>query len=164
MKNLAPHKKPFYLQAHDQLLSDLTLITRWLLYIGAAFFIASLLLTSLFTSSDDIQGIWILILGWIGLVIFQFSWFANPLNLLALLLVNQRPTVALLLSISAFILASQTFFFSEIPTGLSHEKIFIKEFGLGFYFWYLAQALFLIGMFIEVLSRHKKTRTSLVSS
>ncbi|MCF6190765.1 MAG: hypothetical protein L3J51_09815 [Cocleimonas sp.] len=163
MKKLEIAKKPLYSQAHEQLLSELSLITRLVVYTGFAFFILSLLLTSLFTSGEDIQGYWILALGWIGLIIFQFSWFANPLNLLALLLVNQRPIVALLLSIVAFILASQTFIFVEIPTGTSSGKIHIKELGLGFYIWYLAQGLFLLGIIIEVFS-HKKARTSLASS
>jgi len=163
MKNLKITKKPFHIQAHEQLLSELSLMTRLIVYAGLVFFLFSLLFTSLFTSGEDIQGYWILALGWIGLIIFQFSWFANPLNLLALLLVNQRPVVALLLSTTAFILASQTFIFIEIPTGTSSGKIHIKELGLGFYIWYLAQGLFLLGILIEVFS-HKKARTSLASS
>jgi len=160
MKKAKIAKGSLYIQAHEQLLSPLSLTTRLIIYAGFAFFFLSLLLPSLFTSGDDIQGYWVLVLGWIGLIIFQFSWFANPLNLLALLLINQRPVVALLLSTVAFILASQTFVFVEIPTGTSSGKIHIKELGLGFYIWYLAQGLFLLGMLIEVFS-HKKARTSL---
>ena len=163
MKKSEIIKKPLYIQAHEQLLSELSLTTRLIVYAGLAFFLLSLLFTSLFTSGDDIQGYWILAIGWIGLIIFQFSWFANPLNLLALLLVNQRPVVALLLSTTAFLLASQTFVFVEIPTGIGSGKIHIKELGLGFYIWYLAQGLFLLGIFVEVFS-HKKARTSLASS
>lgn len=163
MKKTEIVKKPLYIQAHTLLIADLSLPTRLIIYIGFSLFLLSLALTSLFTSGDDIQGYWILVLGWIGLIIFQFSWFANPLNLLALLLVNQRPVVALLLSTLAFILASQTFVFVEIPTGTSTGKIHIKELGLGFYIWYLAQGLFLLGFLVEVFS-HKKARTSLASS
>jgi len=159
MENLENIKKSLY----EQLLSDLSLTTRLIIYVGLAFFLLSLLLTALFTSGEDIQGYWILVLGWIGLVIFQFSWFANPLNLLALLIVSQRPVIALLLSTVAFLLASQTFVFVEIPTGTSSGKIHIKELGLGFYIWYLAQGLFLLGVLVEVFT-HKKARASLASS
>ena len=123
-------------------------------------FASSLMLTSLFTSGDDIRGYWLLIMGWAGLIIFQFSWFANPINLLALLLLQQQPKLALLLSFVALIFASQSFFLSEIPTGIRHGKIFIKEFGLGFYLWYLSQSLFFLGILVEVIVGHKKTGTS----
>lgn len=164
MKKVETANKPLYSQAYEQLMSELSLMTRLIVYVGFILFLLSLFLTSLFTSGEDVQGYWVLALGWVGLVIFQFSWFANPLNLLALLLVNKHPTQALLLSTIAFILASQTLEFSEIPSGTSLGKIYIKELGLGFYVWYSAQGLFLLGMLVEVLSRYKKTRTSLVSS
>ena len=159
MKNFKITKKPLYIQAHEQLLSGLSLTTRLMVYVGLSFILLSLLFTSLFTSGEDIQGYWILAIGWIGLVIFQFSWFANPLNLLALLLVNQRPVVALLLSTGAFLFASQTFIFVEIPI-TSAEKIYIKELGLGFYIWYFAQGLFLLGILVEVFSHKNNTPTS----
>ena len=157
MQNLETSKKSLYIQAYEQLLSELSLSTRLIVYAGLAFFLLSLLFTSLFTSGKDIQGYWILAIGWIGLIIFQFSWFANPLNLLALLLVNQRPVVALILSTTAFLLASQTFVFVEIPIGTGSGKIYIKELGLGFYIWYLAQGLFLLGIFVEVFSHKNST-------
>ena len=121
---------------------DLT--PKLLIYLGFSSFFISLFLTSFFTSGDDIQGYWVLIIGWIGLIFFQLAWFANPINLLAILLIKHHPRKSLLLSLLAFSLASQTFLFPEIPIGLPHDKIFIKELGLGFYFWYLAQALFLL--------------------
>lgn len=136
--------------------STLSPITRLIIYAGIAFFILSLLFISFFTSGEDIKGIWLFLIGWMGLIIFQFSWFANPLNLLALLLISHRPYLALALSILAFILASQALIFSEIPIGINHEKIFIKELGLGFYFWYLAQGLFLFGIAVETIIQAQK--------
>lgn len=143
-------------------LKEFRLFTRLFVYTGFVFFIVSLPITSLFTSGENIDGFWILVMGWIGFIIFQFSWFANPLNLLALLLLKQRPITALFLSITAFALASQTLYFSEIPTGDRNGKIFIKELGLGFYFWYFSQGLIFIGIAIETFSGHKKTETSSV--
>ncbi len=142
---------------------EFLLPTKLLVSLGLVFFIVSLLITSLFTSGEDIRGFWVLALGWIGLIIFQFSWFANPLNLLALLLLDHRPKMALLLSVIALILASQAFTFSEIPAGAGQEKIHIQQLGLGFYFWYLSQGLFLIAIIIEALGGHKKTEASSVS-
>ncbi len=136
--------------------ADLSLLARIFIFIGIFFYLFSLPLVSLFTSSEDIQGIWILLIGWMGIIIFQFSWFANPLNLLAMLLMTKRPLAAFLLSIIAFLLASQAFSFSEIPAGLNNEKVFIKDMGLGFYFWYMSHGLFLIATLIEALKRAQK--------
>lgn len=122
-----------------------------LVIVGLICFSLSLYQVALFTSGDDLYGIWILLIGWIGLVIFQLSWLANPLNLLALLLLSSKPKLSLLLTLIAFLLASQTFYFTEIPVGLNQEKIYIKELGLGFYLWYIANGLFVIATLIEVL-------------
>lgn len=114
------------------------------LYAGMMFFSVSLFLIVFFTSGDDIQGYWVLATGWLGFVIFQFAWYANPLNLLAILLVGRRPAVALLLSIAALTLATQAFLFNEIPTVSGEEKTYIREFGLGAYLWYLSHCLILL--------------------
>ncbi len=133
------------------------LITKLLVFFGIASFVASLFATSLFTSGDDIQGYWILFIGWIGLLIFQFSWFANLLNLLALLLLNKKPLISFFISSLAFTLATQTFYFTEIPIGIEDNKLYILELGLGFYIWYFAHFLFLLATIVEIF-RHKKTR------
>jgi len=122
-----------------------------LLYLGFSCIVISLFLPSLFTSKGDITGIWVLLTGWMGLFIFQFSWFANPVNLLAILFVTKRPRVSLLLSIFALILASETFWFREIPADINLGKIFIKELGAGFYIWYFAQIVFLISFLLRSL-------------
>ena len=122
-----------------------------LVIVGLICFSLSLYFVGLFTSGDDLYGIWILLIGWMGVIVFQLSWFANPLNLLALLLMSTKPRVSLLLSVLAFLLASQTFRFSEIPIGFNQERIFIKELGIGFYLWYTANGLFVVAALIEVL-------------
>ncbi len=137
---------------------DFSILAKILTYTGVCFYLFSLPLVSLFTSSEDIHGIWILLIGWLGIVILQLSWFANPLNLLALLLVTRRPLLALLLSFIAFLFASQAFEFSEIPAGLNHEKVFIKEMGLGFYLWYVSHGLFFIAIFIRNFGAVTKKR------
>ena len=122
-----------------------------LVIVGLICFSLSLYYVALFTSGDDLYGIWILLIGWMGLIIFQLSWLANPLNLLALLLLSSKPKMSLFLTMIAFLLASQTFLFMEIPTGLNQERIYIKELGMGFYLWYAANGIFVIAALIETL-------------
>ncbi len=123
---------------------------------GLILFSLSLYFIALYTSGDDIYGIWLLLIGWIGIVFFQLSWFANLLNLLALLLLSTKPKISLLLTLLAFLLASQTFWFVEIPVGLHQEKIYIKELGLGFYLWYSANGIFILAALIETLRKKSK--------
>ena len=132
-------------------------ITNLLISLSLACFVASLFLVSLFTTGEDIRGFWILLLGWFGLLIFQFAWYANMLNLLALLLLHKRPFISFMLSSLALLLATQSFYFTEIPTSTSGGKLFIKELGLGFYLWYFAQLVFLIATFIEIF-QSKRSR------
>jgi len=130
------------------------------LFMGLACLTLSLFMPAFFTSAEDIYGYWVLITGWIGAIFIQFAWYANPLNLLALLLARDKPRTALLLSFAALILASGTFIFYEIPTGFNYEKIFIKELGLGFYIWYAAQVFFLLALisrFINYLERSENS-------
>jgi len=131
------------------------LIARLLVIAGLVCYSLSLYLVGLYTSGDDLYGIWILLIGWMGIVVFQLSWFANPLNLLALLIMSSKPRVSLLLTILAFLLASQTFLFTEIPTGFNQERIYIKELGIGFYLWYVANGIFVVATLIETLRRKK---------
>lgn len=122
------------------------------MFMGLACFTLSLFMPVFFTSAEHIYGYWVLLTGWLGLIFIQFAWYANPLNLLALLIARENPRIALLLSIFALILASGTILFYEIPVGLNYEKVFIKEFGLGFYIWYLAHVFFLLALFFRFLS------------
>lgn len=132
------------------------IFARIILFIGLICYSLSLYSVALFTSGDDLYGIWILLIGWFGLIFFQLSWLANPLNLLALLLISKRPKLSLLLTILAFLCASQTFLFSEIPIGINQEKVFIKEFGIGFYLWYLANGLFMFAALFEAFSKKRR--------
>lgn len=132
--------------------SRLKSLSSILLATGMFFFVLSLFLHVFFTTGEDIRGVWVLLTGWLGFVIFQFAWFANPLSLLAILVMKTRPVVALLLSILAVVFASEIFLFNEIPAVSGGEKIYIKEFGLGAYFWYIAQWLFLYSNVLNVIN------------
>ncbi len=139
--------------AHPSLLKTLSSL---LLYSGITLFIISLFFNVFFTNSDDISGIWILLMGWLGFIIFQFAWYANPLSLLAILLMKKRPVVAVLLSLLAVIVASGTFIFNEIPAASGNEKIYIKELGLGAYIWYASHWLILYAMVFNSLWKGKR--------
>jgi len=132
---------------------------RYLFSLGVSCLFISLFLTTFYTSDNPLNGAWVLIIGWLGFVVFQFSWYANPLNLLALLFYSTRPLVAFLLSFLALLLATQMFGFSEIPTGYAQGKIFIKELGFGAYIWYVSQVVFFV-LFASgyIKSCIKKTR------
>lgn len=116
----------------------------YLFSIGISCLFISLFLTTFYTSDNALNGAWVFLIGWLGFVVFQFSWYANPLNLLAFLFYSTRPLVALMLSFLALLLATQMFSFSEIPTGYAPGKIFIKELGFGAYIWYASQVVFFI--------------------
>lgn len=120
------------------------------IFLGFTCFTLSLFLPVFFTSAEEVYGYWVLIIGWLGVIFIQFAWFANPLNCLALLLTNKHPRVALCLSLLALLIASEGFILLEIPTGINQEKVFVKEFGLGFYAWYVAHCCFLLA----ILSRY----------
>ena len=133
-------------------ISFVALFMNIFLFMGLACFTLSLFMPVFFTSAEDIYGYWVLITGWIGAIFIQFAWYANPINLLALLLARDKPGIALLLSCLALLFASGTFIFYEIPTGTNYEKIFIKEFGLGFYIWYVAQVFFLLALLCRFIN------------
>lgn len=132
-----------------------TLCINIFMCLGLACFTLSLFMPIFYTSGEDIVGYWVLITGWIGVIFIQFAWYANPLNLLAFLLARENPLIALILSLCALILASGAFLFYEIPLGINYEKVFIKEFGLGFYIWYAAHAFFLLAMFSRFINSLK---------
>ncbi|MGK0271971.1 MAG: hypothetical protein ACI88H_002637 [Cocleimonas sp.] len=138
--------------------SLLSLSVNIFMFMGLACLTLSLFLPVFFTSADDIYGYWVLLIGWLGMIFIQFSWYANPLNLLALLITTKKPITALLLSILALLLASSTTLFYEIPIGLNYEKVFIKEFGIGFYVWYGAQVFFLFALLCRYLIYIKTKR------
>ena len=120
-------------------------------FLGLACFSLSLFMPVVFTSGEDIYGFWVLITGWIGVIFIQVAWYANPVNFLALLLARENPRIAFLLSLLAFMLALGAFLLYEIPIGINYEKLFIKEFGLGFYLWITAHFLLMCALFFNCL-------------
>lgn len=106
-----------------------------LLLAAAVLFCVAMVETAYVTTEQAISGYWIFITGWLGFLIFQFAWYANPLTLMALLLMRRRPWWALLSSGLALVAMSQAFLFQEIPMDTSGNTIAIASRGVGFYCW-----------------------------
>ena len=106
-----------------------------LLLAAAVLFCMALADEAIITSEQPIKGFWILLTGWMGFIIFQFSWYANPLALMSVLLMRRRPVWSLLASGIALLLVAQAFLFDEIPTVKPDEPIMVLARGTGFYLW-----------------------------
>ena len=110
-------------------------LTILLLLIAAVFFVLSMADTAFVTTQQPIKGYWVLLTGWMGFVIFQFAWFANPLILLSLMLFRRKTKWALVASALALICLSQAFMFADIPVDTSGVSIEVVARGNGFYYW-----------------------------
>ena len=149
------HKNALDSYNSEKTISFSEFLPKFTLFLSLLSFVISLFLSTFFTSDGNVIGGWVFILGWMGILVFQFAWYANPLNVLALLIFESQPRLAVLLSLLALVIASEAFSFQEIPTGLftgiHSDKMFIKELGLGFYSWYLSQILFLLALLSKYL-------------
>ena len=110
-------------------------LTILLLLVAAVLFLLSMADTVFITTQQHIKGYWVLLTGWMGFVIFQFAWFANPLTILALLLFRRRAIWAMLASTLALLCVSQAFIFEDLPIDTSGEYIEVVARGNGFYYW-----------------------------
>jgi len=109
------------------------------------------------TSERPIKGFWMLLTGWMGFMIFQFSWYANPLALMSVLLMRRRPVWSLIASGAALLLVTQAFLFDEIPTVKAEEPILIMARGNGFYLWIASiVCLFYACIFMVIYRRFTK--------
>lgn len=124
----------------------------FLLAAGVLFCIA-LVETAFVTTEQAVKGYWIMLVGWMGFMIFQFAWFANPLALLSLLLIRKHPWWALLTSVLSLACLSQAFLFSEIPTDTSGQNIAIVSRGIGFYCWVGSIACVFYGAIMMLIYR-----------
>lgn len=106
-----------------------------LLIVAAILFCIAMVDTVYTTKDQGIQGYWIFLTGWLGFLFFQFAWYANPLTVLALLLMRKHPWYALLSSALALLCMSQAFLFYEIPADAKGNTIAIISRGVGFYCW-----------------------------
>lgn len=104
-------------------------------FLAVVLFLLSLFLPAFITQSQDIYGYWVLAMGWLGFITFQFAWYALPLAIIAIRVSARKPQFALLLAVFAILVASEAFIFKKVPFDSSEEVI---DVGLGFYLWYMS--------------------------
>lgn len=136
-----------------------------MLLVGLAFilFFLSLFEPVFITEDKVIKGYWVLAMGWLGFVIFQFAWYANLLSLLAILLMSKRAGTAFILSLLALLLSTESFLFDEIPSADSNKNIAIIDNEIGLYLWIGAHCAVLYAV-ILMLIRKKMIDHEKVSS
>ncbi len=124
-------------------------LTYLIFFIATSSFIGSLFFPAFLAQTRDIDGYWVLFLGWIGFLFFQFAWYAAPLMLLAVYTSAHSPRFAFLLAVLAIIIASEAFLFDEIPLREAQQKIL--GYGLGFYLWYGSFYIAALGVLQKLL-------------
>jgi membrane-bound ClpP family serine protease len=127
-------------------------LTYLVFFIAASSFISALFFPAFLAQTQDIDGYWVLFLGWLGFLFFQFAWYAAPLMLLAVYTSAQSPRFAFLLAVLAIIIASEAFLFDEIPLREAQQKIL--GYGLGFYLWYGSFYIAALGVLQKLLLWH----------
>ncbi|MCK5902741.1 MAG: hypothetical protein KAG28_06280 [Cocleimonas sp.] len=119
----------------DFRLSLLKTIAILLVILAFFLFFISLFEPVFVTEERVIEGYWILAMGWLGFLIFQFAWYANLLSFLSILLMSTRAGTAFILALLALLLATESFLFDEIPSGSSEKSIAIIDNDIGLYLW-----------------------------
>lgn len=84
------------------------------------------------------------LIGWLGLIDSHFSWYANPLFLLALLLRN-RPGPSSVLGFGAVVLAVSFLFHDQIIASEAPTFKPIKAYGLGYGLWLTSLVVLFVG-------------------
>ena len=112
------------------------------LFLGGLLWVAAFWLPVFETSERTITGYWIFATGWMGVVVFQFAWYANLLMLMAVIMMYTAPVRATILAAAGLLVATQAFWFNVLPGTTSGVEII--EQGLGFWFWY--GSIFLLGL------------------
>lgn len=114
------------------------------LFLGGLLWVMSLTQVVFHTTHGAVMGYWVLATGWMGFVLFQFAWYANLLQLLGVLLMYRRPNWAMLLVVSAVLLAGQAFWFEDIPG--QEVNMHIVRLGAGFWLWFGSMVLMTLGV------------------
>jgi hypothetical protein len=108
------------------------------------------------------MGYWVLVSGWLGIIAFQFGWFANLLIFLAVLWMYKHPIRATLIAAAAVLVATQSFWFTVMPG--KFENINIIGQGLGFWLWYGSLILMCVGVIFGSDNETKRELTTLKPS
>ncbi|WP_162596683.1 hypothetical protein [Thiofilum flexile] len=115
-----------------------------ILFLGGLCWVSSLWFPAFYTDTNTLMGYWVLISGWLGIITFQFGWFANLLIFLAVLWMYKYPIRATLVAAAAVLVATQAFWFVVMPG--ENENTNIIGQGLGFWLWYGSLIIICIGV------------------
>ena len=98
---------------------------------------------------DPMNGLNILLLGWMGVFIGQFAWFANPfIALSALILLFRQWLAAIIAILIGLAISLNTFalFGQEIPADEANvNKLTLVSLGPGYYLWVASMLVILLG-------------------
>lgn len=133
-------------------------LTATALFLGGLLWVGSLWLPAFQTAQGDVLGYWLFITGWMGFAVFQLGWYANPVMLLAVLLMNNLPKRAALMALVAIIMATQSFWLHALPSDT--VKMEITGLSMGFWLWYLSILCLGIGVMLgaEETRQEQKVR------
>lgn len=123
-------------------------ITIWIPIVASlAFYVASLGLPALeFKVEAPVKGMTTLLLGWLGILGFDFPWLANPLYFTALVLTflgKLRP--AQIFAVMAVALGATSVFVHEWYFNEANSTPVLKL-GVAFYVWMASFVIFFIGI------------------
>jgi hypothetical protein len=86
--------------------------------------------------ANPVYGIFLLLIGWLGILDNVYAWYANPLLLLILcLLILKQYRWALLAGIPCLVLAYSTLLMREMTVNEAGGRQRIVGYGSGFYLW-----------------------------
>lgn len=138
---------------------DDTPLSAIILFLGGLCWVSSLWFPALYTDTSTLMGYWVLVAGWLGIVAFQFGWFANLLIFLSVLWMYKYPIRATLIAAAAVLVATQSFWFTVMPG--KYENVNVIGQGTGFWLWYGSLILMCIGVIFGSDSAHDKEPTVL---
>ncbi len=115
------------------------------LFLAGFLWIAAFGLPVFVTPYGNIMGYWVFVTGWMGLVIFQFAWYANLMMLMGVLTMYTRPIFSAIISGLGMLVATQAFWFDMIPG--SHFSTPVQGQEIGFWCWYASILLLGFGVF-----------------
>ncbi len=124
----------------------------------AILFVSSLMLPVIIGGDESKEGLrsmsgWnIFLMGWFGIFIGQYSWYANICASLALFIHRRKARARMLFAAAALLLGLQTVFFNYFASLFGFQYVFADgwRWGLGYYVWMCA--LFLVGIVVAVES------------
>ncbi len=109
--------------------------SKYLIYISIALYVLSLFFAGFYVRSVQQPyggvALYILAIGWIGIIAGHFSWLANPLIALALVINKAKPKLAIVLSFSSLLFALSFLLHDQILTDEGGGTNKITSYGFG---------------------------------